>query len=302
MKNDGRGLALGAVGLLALAGLAGRRGGANRRPSAAQLATAKQQWRGHQQALADWWEQGEIAQEPESASRLENRLIRALFGVHNVGENADWIDPAFHLGPSEKANVTSGDVYLLNEEDGGWTVLRLWFVGDGNRRLPEGMEAGPRYVWRQGRPVPISERDAVVSDPQRHGLVLAATGEPIDWFEERDTDELARFEEDQFPQLLDYLGENIARFRGGRRSIRGTRAISIEEKGTRIVERVASIRAKHAEQKALLARLQRMGRLMAAGVDPAEIDTFRIQGRKAVLRMKDGRRREVPAELFKGTR
>ena len=43
------------------------------------------------------------------------------------GLNADWCVKAWHFGPSEKPNETSGDVYVIDNEDSSFHVVRRFY-------------------------------------------------------------------------------------------------------------------------------------------------------------------------------
>ncbi len=52
--------------------------------------------------------------------------------VDDCGSNADWFSAAYHLG-NGAPNHEPGGVYLLDNEDGNWSVIRRYYVtGDGN--------------------------------------------------------------------------------------------------------------------------------------------------------------------------
>jgi hypothetical protein len=62
-----------------------------------------------------------------SASVLDKVLEK--LGLKNVGLNADWSVSAFQLTPG-KANMTPGIKYLLDNEDGTWSVVRRFYAED----------------------------------------------------------------------------------------------------------------------------------------------------------------------------
>ncbi len=47
------------------------------------------------------------------------------------GLNADWVDAAWHLGPSKRANATDGDYYLLQDEN-KFSIVQRFYVDGGN--------------------------------------------------------------------------------------------------------------------------------------------------------------------------
>ena len=47
------------------------------------------------------------------------------------GLNADWSVRAWHLGPGKVPNMTDGDVYILDDEQGGFSVVRRWYEREG---------------------------------------------------------------------------------------------------------------------------------------------------------------------------
>lgn len=51
-------------------------------------------------------------------------MNRNLRGATPCGLNADWICAAWHFGPSPRPNTTAGDIYVLDNEDGTFAVVR----------------------------------------------------------------------------------------------------------------------------------------------------------------------------------
>ena len=49
------------------------------------------------------------------------------FGLLDCGLNADWCVSSWHLSGGE-ANLTSGDTYLIDNEDGTYQAFRRWYV------------------------------------------------------------------------------------------------------------------------------------------------------------------------------
>lgn len=63
------------------------------------------------------------------------------------GLNADWIDDAWHVGPSSEANVNGGDFYVLDDSDYGvWLVVRRFYVDDDYA----GISDEHRAIWADG--------------------------------------------------------------------------------------------------------------------------------------------------------
>lgn len=77
----------------------------------------------------DPYEYGETQVRGEQVAR-KRRVLNDLFGPH-VGENADWIDLAWHIGPGHHPNSVSGDYYIIEDEygDDDWRILRRWHLG-----------------------------------------------------------------------------------------------------------------------------------------------------------------------------
>ncbi len=59
----------------------------------------------------------------------EHAAVAAALGP-DVGLSADWIESAFFVAPGVEGEYMRGDVYLLRDEDGGWTLVRRWNVDD----------------------------------------------------------------------------------------------------------------------------------------------------------------------------
>lgn len=145
MSGDANGtwLALLGVGVVCAAGVVTKRG--SRAPVPIAELTVDQLG-----LLSDWynaWGDAQVAQiearlgvDPhdyaeEDIRREQNRrkyvILGQLFGG-NVGSNADWIDNAWHIGPSHTPNRVGGDYYVIEDEDedDSWRILRRWHVGE----------------------------------------------------------------------------------------------------------------------------------------------------------------------------
>jgi len=70
--------------------------------------------------------EAEEAAEAELIAFLDERFQRC-------GLNADWCCDAWHMGAGE-ANVTDGELYAVDTEDGAFAVTRRWF-GDDDRSV-----------------------------------------------------------------------------------------------------------------------------------------------------------------------
>ena len=83
----------------------------------------------------------------EEAWRRREEEVRELarqLGLPPVGLNADWSVSAWHAGPSDSANMTGGDVYILEDEEAYdpqqlYMLVRRWYVDDG-------YETGQKYL------------------------------------------------------------------------------------------------------------------------------------------------------------
>ena len=94
-----------------------------------------------------------LAADSEPEFKAPARLCRALSKVtdskdvakaltdhmRNVGLNADWIASAYHLSDG-KANQDPGEYYLLDDEDGSWSLVRRWYVDNNYEGLPENLK------------------------------------------------------------------------------------------------------------------------------------------------------------------
>jgi len=60
------------------------------------------------------------------------------------GLNADWFCQAWHLGPSKFPNSTANDYYVIDSEDGSYSLAR-YFIGEdeGGNRLDEIIVSAP---------------------------------------------------------------------------------------------------------------------------------------------------------------
>lgn len=58
--------------------------------------------------------------------------------LRRCGLNADWCWQAWHLGPGCEPNLTSGDFYILeNEDEKCFSVVQRFYEDDGNDRVDE---------------------------------------------------------------------------------------------------------------------------------------------------------------------
>ena len=64
------------------------------------------------------------------------------------GLNADWNCDAWHVGPGSDPAEHTGDVYLLDNEEGGWIVVRRWHLDDTG--IYVGMPTGVYDDWCDG--------------------------------------------------------------------------------------------------------------------------------------------------------
>lgn len=64
---------------------------------------------------------------------VDAKLAEAGLPVRPCGSNGDWCVNAWHMGPGPKPNQTSGDTYLLDQEDGTFSVVQRFYDED----LPE---------------------------------------------------------------------------------------------------------------------------------------------------------------------
>ena len=64
------------------------------------------------------------------------------------GLNADWNCDAWHVGPGSDPAEHTGDIYLLDNEDGGWLVVRRWHLDDCG--IYVGMPTGVYDDWCDG--------------------------------------------------------------------------------------------------------------------------------------------------------
>ena len=57
------------------------------------------------------------------------------------GLNADWNCQAWHIGPSTHPNSTGGDWYILDNEDGTYSLVERWYLetddGTGYPGMPD---------------------------------------------------------------------------------------------------------------------------------------------------------------------
>jgi hypothetical protein len=112
--------------------------------------------------------------------RRKEATLNAMFGG-DVGLNADWSLSAWHLGPSDSPNSTTGDYYILEYEhdDDSWGIVRRWYVG-------------------------IS--------PAQDALAAQAYGDPQEFDAYNDyVEEIASF--DSFKALLEHLGQNMRTYK-----------------------------------------------------------------------------------------
>ena len=115
----------------------------------------------------DWW-------------ALQGGAISKRLGS-NVGLNADWSVSAWHLGPSQVANMQGGEAYLLDNEDDSYSIVRRYYVDEGY----DGISAQDRRDHADGG------NDAVV--------------------------EIASFHEyPAFPQVMRWLDANMAKLNKGK--------------------------------------------------------------------------------------
>jgi hypothetical protein len=81
----------------------------------------------------------------KAADAVESVLWRTVptmpEGFTRCGLNGDWNCDAWHVGPSTNANERGGDLYLLDNEEGGWIVVRRWYVEGDYQGLPSGYSA-----------------------------------------------------------------------------------------------------------------------------------------------------------------
>lgn len=81
----------------------------------------------------------------EAKRTLEELVLKALIEAGKIrpcGLNADWSYPAYHVGPSTQPNRVSGDVYVLDDEEGTFSVVRRTFDEDtlNDENLAEGLD------------------------------------------------------------------------------------------------------------------------------------------------------------------
>jgi len=64
------------------------------------------------------------------------------------GLNADWCVTSYHLGPSGEPNKNSGDMYLVDNEDGTWSIMQVVYPTDDpqDRTTVEGLCIGDQDV------------------------------------------------------------------------------------------------------------------------------------------------------------
>lgn len=69
---------------------------------------------------------------PRPSPRQRVRDAARELGMRNVGGGADWINDAYHLGPSARPNQTSGDLYLIADEDNDarFHLVRRYYLSD----------------------------------------------------------------------------------------------------------------------------------------------------------------------------
>ena len=140
-NSDGTWLALLAVGAVGVAGVARRRGSrALADLTDDQLVMLRQygragphEWDEIQTRLrtsgvdSDDYMEEQVWREQD---RRKHVILGRMFGG-NVGNNADWIDSAWHVGPGNDPNRVGGDYYVVEDEDNEdtWWIARRWYVG-----------------------------------------------------------------------------------------------------------------------------------------------------------------------------
>lgn len=53
------------------------------------------------------------------------------------GLNADWIGSTWHIGPSDEPNHVDGDLYITDNENGSYSLVRRYYVDGDNDRIEE---------------------------------------------------------------------------------------------------------------------------------------------------------------------
>lgn len=96
---------------------------------------------------------------PTTMSDIRRALAARNLPLRSCGLNADWSVMAWHLGPSAIPNRTSGDLYLLEDEEdeSSFTLVRRHIVGedslDGNDEIVEIAWGSLEVVLDVARPV-----------------------------------------------------------------------------------------------------------------------------------------------------
>ena len=95
------------------------------------------------EGCADEIPEDDVNTGPDSVNRCNSCYIDRALGITYpaCGLNADWCVQAWYLdGPAEEANLVSGGLYLLDNEDGTYLIVKRYYEdedgvyeGDGDR-------------------------------------------------------------------------------------------------------------------------------------------------------------------------